>query len=470
MHFFQRGSIRWRLTLWNVSVLALTLGVLGAALLYTLQANLMRGMDRDLARFADRAQRIAAGPAFDHSPLDRSRPPRSGPDRGPYGARFFDLIGHPFGPFPTDIPWDPQTFPQSAQGRALYSTRTINKEPLRIYSVPLRREGQVFGVAQVARPLTEERAEVRRVTRTLLTLIPLALLIAGGGGAFLTNRALRPVRQITQAAGQIGAGDLSERLPVAGQDEMAELARTFNGMLGRLEEAFVRLTEAYEQQQRFTADASHELRTPLTTIKANTSLALLAPHSDTDRRALEAIDKAADRTIRLVQDLLLLARADAGEMRLSRASLGVQDLLTEACELAPAPGPAVAVAVPDPALTVCGDADALGRLLGNLIANAARHTPPGGQITLRGFAADGAVCLQVADTGEGISPEHLAHLGERFYRVDAARSGAQGGTGLGLAICRSIAEAHGGVLTVDSTVGVGTTVTVRLPQQDPRPP
>ena len=103
---------------------------------------------------------------------------------------------------------------------------------------------------------------------------------------------------------------------------------------------------------------------------------------------------------------------------------------------------------PDPALTLSGDADALGRLLGNLIANAARHTPPGGQITLRGFAENtaenGAICLQVADTGEGITPEHLAHLGERFYRADAARSGAQGGTGLGLAICRSIAEAHGG--------------------------
>ena len=463
MHFFQRGSIRWRLTLWNVGVLALTLGVLGAALLYTLQVNLMRGMDRDLARFADRAQRIAAGPP----PSFLRLPPSA--DRNPYGPRVFDRQGQPLRPFRETVPWDPATVPLSLSGQATYSTRTVNGEPLRVYSVPLRRDGQVIGAAQVARPLAEEYAEVRRVTRTLLTLIPLALLIAGGGGAFLTSRALRPVRQITQAAGQIGAGDLSERLPVSGHDEMAELARTFNAMLGRLEEAFVRLTQAYEQQQRFTADASHELRTPLTTIKANTSLALLAPHSDTDRRALEAIDKAADRTIRLVQDLLLLARADAGEMRLSSTPLRVQDLLVEVQEAAPASGPAVVVDVADPALTLFGDAEALGRLLGNLVANAARHTPLDGYITLRGFAAGGAVCLQVADTGEGISPEHLAHLGERFYRVDAARSGAQGGTGLGLAICRSIAEAHGGALTLESTVGQGTTVTVRLPPQDPCP-
>ncbi len=459
MHFFQRGSIRWRLTLWNVGVLALTLGVLGAALHYTLRANLMRGADRDLARFADRAQQLATV-----LPSELPRPLRPPPDRTLYGPRFFTVTGQPLPSLTAGTPWDPQTFALSVQGQSVYSARTLSGEPVRIYSVPLRRDGRIIGVAQIARPLTEEYAEVRRVTRTLLTLIPLALLIAGGGGAFLTSRALRPVRQITQAAGQIGAGDLSERLPVTGQDEMAELARTFNGMLGRLEEAFMRLTQAYEQQQRFTADASHELRTPLTTIKANTSLALLAPHSDTDRRALEAIDKAADRTIRLVQDLLLLARADAGEMRLSCVPLGVRDLLTEAAETAPPSGLAVVLETPDPALTLSGDADALGRLLGNLIANAARHTPPNGQITLRGFAAGGRVLLQVADTGEGITPEHLAHLGERFYRADAARSGAQGGTGLGLAICRSIAEAHGGTLTVESTLGTGTTVTVSLPE------
>lgn len=458
MHFFQRGSIRWRLTLWNVGVLALTLGVLGAALHYTLKVNLMRGADRDLARFADRAQQFTT--VFPSALPPPLRPP---PDRTPYGPRFFTVTGQPLASLPTGTPWDAQTFALSVQGESVYSARTLSGEPVRIYSVPLRRDGRIIGVAQIARPLSEEYAEVRRVTRTLLTLIPLALLIAGGGGAFLTSRALRPVRQITQAAGQIGAGDLSERLPVTGQDEMAELAHTFNGMLGRLEEAFVRLTKAYEQQQRFTADASHELRTPLTTIKANTSLALLAPHSDTDRRALEAIDKAADRTIRLVQDLLLLARADAGEMRLSSTPLRVQDLLTEVQEAAPASGPAVVVDAPAPALAVFGDADALGRLLGNLVANAARHTPPDGQIILRGFAAGGAVCLQVADTGEGISPEHLAHLGERFYRVDAARSGAQGGTGLGLAICRSIAEAHGGALTLESVLDQGTTATVRLP-------
>ncbi len=457
MHFLKHGSIRWRLTLWNVGVLALTLGVLGAALQYTLKANLMRGADRDLARFAGRVQQFAGV-----LPMNLPRPLLP-PDRGRYGPRFFTVTGQPFGPSSETNPWDAQTFALSVQGQSVYSERTLNKEPVRIYSVPLRHDGKIIGVAQIARPLAEEYAEVRRVTRTLLTLIPLALLIAGGGGAFLTSRALRPVRQITQAAGQIGAGDLSDRLPVSGHDEMAELARTFNGMLGRLEEAFARLTEAYEQQKRFTADASHELRTPLTTIKANTSLALLAPHSDTDRQALEAIDRAADRTIRLVQDLLLLARADAGEMRLSQAPLRVSDLLTEAREMAVGSGPPLVVDTPAPTLTVPGDAEALGRLLGNLIANAARHTPPDGQITLRGCPHEGGVLLQVADTGEGISPEHLAHLGERFYRADSSRSGSQGGTGLGLAICRSIAEAHGGSLTVSSTLGVGTTVTVSLP-------
>ncbi len=461
---WKRQSIRRRITLWNVGVLALTLAVLGTSLLYTLRANLLRGADRDLAHFAERVQRQTESPF----PPNFARPPHRGQDRegpaGPFGPSLRDLQGRPLFPFLGRAAWDPNTFPAAARGQTVYSTVRFENQPLRVLSVPLRRGGRLFGVAQLARPLADEYAEVRGVTRALLTLIPLALLIAGAGGAFLTGRALRPVRQITQAAGRIGASDLSDRLSVAGDDEFAELAATFNGMLGRLEEAFGRLTQAYEQQRRFTADASHEMRTPLTVIKAQTSLALLEPRAEEDRQTLEAIDAAADRTIRLVQDLLLLARSDAGQMRLSLAPCPLPDILEQARAAVVGPSAPISLEMPRPAPMVCGNADALARLFGNLLTNAARHTPHAGQITVRVEDGGPQVSVRVCDTGEGIAPEHLPHLGERFYRVDTARSEESGGSGLGLAICRSIAEAHGGTLTLESGVGSGTVVTVTLPR------
>ena len=455
--FPKRSSIRRRLTLWNVGVLALTLVVLGASLLYTLRTSLLRGVDQDLAHFAQRVQRQAE----DALPAQFPPPPRPGP-QGRFAPSLLDLHGRPLAPFLRNMSWDQETFPLAARGQSVYSTIRFAGESVRVFSVPLRRGGQIIGVAQVARPLTDEYLEVRGVTRALLTLIPLALLIAGGGGAFLTGRALRPVRQITQAAGRIGAAGLSERLSVAGDDEFAELATTFNGMLGRLEDSFGRLTQAYEQQRRFTADASHELRTPLTIIKAQTSLALMEPRTEEDRQTLDAIDQAADRTIRLVQDLLLLARSDAGHLHLKMTPLDLQDLLKQSQAAVIGPSAPIFLELPDPLPIVCGNADALTRLFGNLLTNAARHTPLSGRITLHAESRGAHVIVRVADTGEGIPPEHLPHLGQRFYRVDAARSGEDGGTGLGLAICRSIAEAHGGTLTMESALGKGTVVSVTL--------
>ncbi len=459
---WKRNSIRRRLTLWNVSILALTLVVLGVSLLYTLRANLLRGVDSDLMRFAQRLQRQIQDPdggMLLHLPRRADTDP---------GARFhpslLDLQGRPLHPYLHDGAWDADTFSLTAHGRTVYSTIRSAGETVRVLSVPLRRGNQIIGVAQVVRPLTNEFLEMRRLTRALLTLIPLALLIAGFGGAFLTGRALRPVRQITQAAGRIGASDLAERLSVAGDDEFAELATTFNGMLGRLEDSFRQITEAYDQQRRFTADASHELRTPLTIIKAQASLALMEPRAEEDRQTLEAIDQAADRTIRLVQDLLLLARSDAGHLHLKMTPLALQDVLRQAQAAVIGPSAPISLQLPVPPPMVCGNADALLRLFGNLLTNAARHTPCEGRIVLSAETLPQQIVVRVADTGEGIAPEHLPHLGQRFYRVDAARSGEDGGTGLGLAICRSIAEAHGGSLAIDSALGKGTVVSVSLPQ------
>lgn len=310
---------------------------------------------------------------------------------------------------------------------------------------------------------------VHPLLQHVLALIPVALLIAGVGGAFLTNRMIQPVRQMTRTAEQVSAEDLSGRLPIQGNDEFADLASTFNKMMGRLQEAFTHLKLLIEQQRRFTADASHELRTPLTVIKAKTSLTLRGDRSPEEyRQALDSIDRAADTMNRLVQDLLLLARSDTGQLGLNLTPITVQDVLEPAAEIVQKPGSAtITLNMPDAPVKVCGDLHALIRLFTNLMENALQHTPPGGKVIIDVESGEEMVSISVRDMGDGIPPEHLPHVFERFYRADASRTRTSGGTGLGLAICKSIAEAHHGTISIDSTLGEGTLVKVMLPLDIP---
>jgi len=505
---FSLRSVRAKLTLWNVGILALTLIVLGFAFRLRMEYTGLAEVDRTLAGAAHSMREMENHPP-PHPPgpqppennppdrrgdgrdLSRDEPqhaPRRRRGAGPLGSfqpRFLNLKGETLFAPPDEHgqkvpPWDPSSFALSAKGQEVSSTIPNDQVPLRVLSVPIRRDGKIIGVAQLTSPLEPLQTELARLTGTLLTLIPLALLIAGIGGAFLTNRALRPVRELGLAAGRIEASDLSQRLPDSGGDEFAVLATTFNGMLSRLESAFHAMEAAYEQQRQFTADASHELRTPLTIIKANTSLALLNGGTAVDYRcALEAADLGADRTIRLIQDLLLLARADAGSDPMHRQCVPLGVVLTQAAEAALAVRhrphtdldhphsvlhhPHSVLHLPAIGLNVSGDEHSLRRLFSNLLENALRHTSPEGTVTVTAEQQGAAIVVKIIDTGEGIALVHLPHLFDRFYRADSARSGATGGTGLGLAICRSIVEAHGGAITLTSEAGVGTIVSVTLP-------
>jgi heavy metal sensor kinase len=348
------------------------------------------------------------------------------------------------------------------RGERRFSTIKLDGERMRVLSVPWRRDGEIIGAVQVARALGEfDRLEAAQF-RTLVTLMPIALLIAGLGALLLTERALRPVRDMTDAAAQISAEDLSQRLSVKGHDELAQLATTFNAMIERLDKAF-------EQQRRFTADASHELRTPLTRIKLTTSEALDGEHTVEEYvAALRITDRAADSMHRLVEQLLLLARADGGQLRVRSEPVELSPLLMEVAETLERPdGPHVSVELPQTSVKASGDPIWLSSIVRNLVENAIRHTPPGGRVTLSAQQQNGATAIRVTDTGEGIAAEHLPHLTERFYRADAARSrsgsGSRGGTGLGLAIVQTLVEAQQGALEIASEPGRGTTATVWLP-------
>jgi len=329
---------------------------------------------------------------------------------------------------------------------------------VRVLSVPWQHGDETVGVTQLARPMGEFDSLWRRLLRAALVLLPVTLLVAVAGGLALTERALRPVAQVTRAAAELGAEDLGRRLPVAGDDELAELARTFNAMLARLQAAF-------EQQRRFTADSSHELRTPLARVKLATSMALGGPPSlDEYREALTVADRGANAMNKLIDQLLALARADAGQLVLEVEPLAVAEVLANSLDaIAPAAAARVTLVPPPADLRLLADHDSLTRVLVNLLDNALRHTPPEGHVTLSAAAAGERVAIMVADDGEGIAPEHLPHLAERFYRADAARSRRAGGSGLGLAIVASLLATQEGELHLDSEPGRGTRATVSLP-------
>ena len=480
--------VRIRLTIWYVAIMAAVLIGSGVTLSYSVQASLAAAADRDLA---DRLHLFSYQWArWDTQPLQTPGSEGMFGGGNPFGEepspshstgateteaerrgfyrrpRLLDWNGRALIPLSDDQPWDEGAVPLALGGKERYTNVVVEHEPLRVLTGPLWRKGDIEGVIQVAYPLAEQQHLTRNLERRLITLIPIALLVAGVGGAFLTDRALCPVREISQAAAQIGAEDLSRRLDVRGNDELSELARTFNGMIGRLEDAFGRMEEAYEQQRRFTADASHELRTPLTAIKANTSLALSGEGSpELYQEALEAADEAADTMNRIVQDLVLLARSDGGHLNMPRVPIPVSLVLQRAvAAVRHRPGPEIVLDTPETPLGVMGDTHHLVRRFVNLLENAARHTPQDGRVILTARSVEGGMVeIRVIDTGEGIAPEHLPHLCDRFYRVDAARSRARGGSGLGLAICRSIAVAPEGCRSIESEVGAGTTVIVTLP-------
>ena len=443
-------SVRVRLALWNVGILALVLVLFGAAVAFLVQATVSASVDRQLNRAGEHLLRGLEGGEPQHS-LRWFRPGRA---RTP---RLADLEGHVLEPAGVTQLWDPEAFRTAAAGTPGFSSVMEADEPFRILSLPVRSGQQVTGVVQLAYPLTDLRRLIQELVRTLLALVPLALIMAGLGGLFLTNRALRPVALIEQVAREISAHDLSRRIDLAGSDEFTRLAATINDMVGRLENAF-------EMERRFVADASHELRTPLATVKGSTTLMLAEPRSVEEyQQALVVADRAADRMNRIVEDLLFLASSDSGQMDLELEPTPIADIMTYASDMMNGiEAPPIEIDIPNRSVMVRGDVEYLVRVFLNLLTNAAQHTPPSGRVVMSAVVEGDSVVARVVDTGEGIAPEHLKRLGERFYRVDKSRSRTHGGTGLGLAICRSILQAHGGSMEVESVLGHGTTVTVRL--------
>ncbi len=460
-----RLHARTRLTLWYTLLLAGTLVVLGGVALFAVERVLYASLNDSLRA---RAQSFEAAVSHELSEGERGGSSREvvAQASGLDVLRAWDSRGRPIYSVEDGArPPTAATIAPAAPDAAVVSTERLPSGlTVRVVTQALRAGGLPLGVVQVGR----STADIENALATLRVLgvagLALSLALATLGGAFLARRALAPVERVTREAELIGADDLSRRLSLdLPDDEMGRLAQAFDAMIARLEAAF-------ERQRRFTADASHELRTPLGIIRSQVDVALGQPRTAEHYvRVLQGVRAETDRLTRLTERLLTLARAE-GRETLTLVPVDVQDLVAEA-------GTSVAGRARDQGVRldvtiydvpeVHGDPVWLTQLLFNLLDNALRHTPGGGKIALTLESApagepDGAI-IRINDTGEGIAPEHLPHLFERFYRTDAGRARSTGGAGLGLAICDWVAQSHGGSISVASTLGAGTTFTVWLP-------
>ncbi len=466
-------SIRRRLTLWYTIILAAVLILFGASLYYLLTATLLNSIDRQLETAAQQLEESARmvpslallSMVVDVPDLNIFAEPGLYIQVYDAGQKQVTRRSATLGE--ASLPLDKSALAVALRGQARLETRSIGSSRLRTYTAPLLIDGEVAGVVQVSTSL----AQVEQTQQGLLLIMAIggaiAIALSAGLGAILARAALRPIDQITQTALAISrTEDLSRRLEITGpQDEVGRLSSTFNEMLSRLEALF-------HTQRRFIADVSHELRTPLTAIQGNVDLVCRGAADDPQARqeVLETVEHEVARMSRLVSDLLLLAQADAG-VRLRAEPVELDTLLLDVYRQARlmANGVEVRLGHEDQAV-VMGDPDRLRQLLLNLVDNALKYTPAGGQVTLSLDRDDEWVQVAVADTGIGIpaqalepGPDGVPVIFQRFYRADKAESRARGGTGLGLAIANWIAQAHSGRIAIESRLGHGSTFTVWLP-------
>ena len=472
-------SIRLRLTMLYTAILALTL-VLLSVVLYTIQAqSTLDSLKDDLKQ---------SGEAFATSVLWRylhPAPPRLEPEHLPpvtfeifssdqafQGLREREivrvlstdgtLVASPFGVNEDALPLSSIGLDELQSQKEFWEITASDNGRLLIYNVPVVADNQVISIVQIARPLAERDRSLAGLRTTLIVASLLTILTAFGIGWVLSGITLRPIHRITQTAQEIAnERDFSQRVNYTGpNDEIGQLAMTFNSMLSRLQESYQQVSQALKMQRDFVADVSHELRTPLTTVRGNLALLRCDPplppeeHSD----VLEDLVDESDRLIRLVNDLLVLARADVGR-GLIKEPVPVRSVVEEACNQARQLDQQREIVTVIQDVIVLGDKDALKQVLLILLDNAIKHTQ--GTIKVVIELVDSRVVISVQDHGPGFPPDKLAHLFDRFYRGDV--DPPVPGYGLGLPIAKALVESQGGTIDIESQPGNGTIVRVSLP-------
>ncbi len=366
---------------------------------------------------------------------------------------------------PVELSFDPSLVPvltRSVKSRTARVEPLADGQALLIATVPVPTPSGGNWLVEVGASLTPVRALLWDFLVTLLFAFPLMLLVSAGGGLFLARRALRPVEKIVRSAEQITLHNLSGRLPVPQTgDELERLSLALNQMISRLDGAF-------QHNRRFLADASHELRTPLTVLRGELEAILQQADGEPELQdRIGSVLEEVERLTKIVEGLFALSRLDAGEAQAEWQSFDLARLVATTAEqmnlLAEDKGISITCESSGEVL-VQGDRGRLKQVIVNLLDNAIKYTTAGGRITLRTAVRGDRACLDVADTGVGIPAAAIPRVFERFFRVDEARSRAEGGAGIGLSIVKSITTAHGGKVSVESAEQRGTCFHVELPQ------
>lgn len=455
------NSLRWRIQAWHALLLTLVITGFGLTAHRFAVASRLKSIDDGLQSHL--AQLGIAAPPPDRAgppPPDR-RPPQRAAIPGQIEADgAYYAVWNGDGSLQMRSTRFPAHLDRPSRNGVddLTVTETIGDE-----RVVHRRTGS-GRILLVGRSIEAARAEWRRLGWFFAAAGAGVLALGLLGGGWVASRAIQPIAAIRETAEQIALGDLSRRIPVPrSDDELGRLAAVLNDTFARLDAAFAR-------QTRFTADAAHELRTPVTTILTHVQNGLAGTDSETNpeaRLAFEACQRAARTMRHLIDALLDLARADAGEDPVRRDPCDLAEITREVAgildvddtegkpeiELHLAPSPC------------SGDEIRLAQVVTNLLANALEHARR--RVTITTTSDSGTAVLRIRDDGPGIAGEHLPHLFDRFYRADPSRSGSSRHAGLGLAIVKAIVEAHGGSVEVSSDPGDGTTFTVRLPASSP---
>jgi len=455
-------SIGVRLTLWYLTIFAVAQLIFGVGMWLVLRQHLyglvddgLRGQIEDLKSFMEAQKKDASIAKLQEEVGETYYLEHSGDYFELYAENHALLFQSTF---LRDHPLTPKL---DQDARSKFKNFWIEGQPFRFTRQRVEANGHTY-IAITGIPIEDEIATLNVFRSYLLMFAPLLLLVAGGGGYWLSRKALSPVDALVRTARDIGGTNLHSRLPrLDTGDELQRLTDTLNEMLERIEGVFQRITE-------FTADASHELRTPIALIRTEAELALRRSRDQSDyKESLRHILLEAERTTVLIEQLLVLARADSGREALQMQPVNLSQTLTGVVEgwrqVATIRNLQFSASISAQSSFVMGDENALRRLADILLDNAFKYTPSPGFVHLS-FEPDGErILLKVQDSGVGIAHEEQGKIFERFYRVDEARNRAQGGAGLGLAIAHWIVTLHRGSIRVESSPGNGATFLVEIP-------
>jgi heavy metal sensor kinase len=482
MHF---RSLRFKLTLWYVLILGILLISFSTFLYFTLSKSLHRDVDNKLRSLAELIASESSSPLskFGFGNIDQALEASMNlkpigkfiqvlDESGKIGRKSDNLKN-------VQLPISLNALKNASKGLITYETnRSIEDTPLRIITFPVIENNHVTRIVQIASSLEEVEDALNTLFIILMITVPLALMVAILGGQFLAHKALKPVDNITQTARMITSKNLNQRItPPKVKDEISRLIETFNEMISRLDQSF-------QQTKQFSSDASHELKTPLTILKGEVEVMLRKERTPQEyQQTLKSNLEEINRMTQIVDDLLLLSKADTGEIRLNKEDIDLTEIVTEVVAqmdlLAKSRKLRLFTSNHHQDIHVFGDPLRMRELFINLIGNGIKYTEEGGSIhitlqkeyptAVRSQSDSGEaerekfIKIIVSDTGIGISKEDQERIFNRFFRVDKARSREEGGSGLGLSICKWIVEAHQGEIKVESELGKGSSFIVKLP-------